>query len=221
MRPQLTLTLVLLILSASVCLAQRWEIGGVGGYAWYHDATITYPAGSASIGIAPKGGIGAIFGENLYKYIGGEVRWMYIWGQPRIRANGLEVTRPGFSNVIHYDFLIHTAPQEAKLRPFFAAGAGVRIYSIRDRSDFDQILLPGPNQNLGPFLFQKSRNETEALISAGGGLKYVVTHGLQVRLDFRAYMTPTPSDLFRPRGQFATHGWIYSFVPSLGVSYLF
>src|SRR6478609_2909290 len=99
MRPQLTVP-VLLILSASACLAQRWEIGGVGGYASYHDATITYPAGSASIGIAPKGAGGAIFGENLYKYIGGEVRWMYIWGQPRIQAHGVEVTRPGFSNVV-------------------------------------------------------------------------------------------------------------------------
>jgi hypothetical protein len=217
MRPQLVF--VLLIMSAATCVAQQWEVGGLGGYAWYHDATIATPAGSASIGIASKGGIGAVFGENLYKYIGGEVRWMYIWGQPHIKANGIELSRPGFSNVVHYDLLIHTAPDEARLRPFFAIGGGVRVYS--GRRDLGQNLIVGPNQFLFPVDFSRTRNETEGLISAGGGLKYVVTHHVQVRLDFRAYMTPTPTDLFRPIGPFVTHGWIYSFVPSLGVSYLF
>jgi hypothetical protein len=217
MRTQLVF--VLLIMSAATCVAQQWEVGGLGGYAWYHDATITSPAGSASIGIAPKGGIGAVFGENMYKYIGGEVRWMYIWGQPQIKANGIELTRPGFSNVVHYDFLFHTAPGEARLRPFFAAGAGVRVYSVR--RDLNQYPIAGPLQNLFPAGFPRTGNQTEALISAGGGLKYVVTHGVQIRLDFRAYMTPTPTDLFRPVSPFVTHGWIYSFVPSLGVSYLF
>src|SRR5215467_5755213 len=120
MRSQVTLTLALAILSATACSAQQWEIGGLGGYGWYHDATITTPARSESIGMAPKGAMGVVFGEDLYKYIGGEVRWMYIFGQPRIRVAGIEVTRPGFSNVVHYDLIIHVAPQEAKLRPFFA-----------------------------------------------------------------------------------------------------
>jgi hypothetical protein len=205
--------MVLAILSPTTCYAEQWEIGGLGAYGWYHDATITTPARSESIGMAPKGAMGVVFAEDPYKYIGGEVRWLYIFGQPQIRVGGIELTRPGFSNVVHYDLIIHVTPQEAKLRPFFAVGGGVRVYSVRDRRDFNRPLFPCESR--------KSQNEAEALISAGGGLKYIVTHSLQVRMDFRTYLTPTPTDLFRPIGPSFTRGWIYNFVPSLGVSYLF
>jgi hypothetical protein len=211
MRSQVTGALALLVIAASVCSGQRWEIGGLGGYGWYHDATITNQGGSASVGIAPKGSIGAVFGEDMYKYIGGEVRWMYILGQPQVRANGIELARPGFSNVVHYDLLVHVAPQEAKLRPFVAVGGGVRVYSV-SRRDLDRNT---------PFGYPRSRNDAQALISAGAGVKYLVAHGLQLRLDFRTYMTPVPGDIFRLPGSSITHGWLYNFVPSVGVGYVF
>jgi hypothetical protein len=211
MRSQVRGVLALLVIAASSCFAQRWEIGGLGAYGWYHDASITNQEGSASVGISPKGGIGAVFGENLYKYIGGEVRWMYIFGQPQVKANGIEVARPGFSNLVHYDLLVHIAPQETKVRPFVAVGGGVRIYSV-SRWDLDQNT---------PFGYTRSRNDAQALISAGAGVKYAVAHGLQLRLDFRTYITPLPTDIFRLPGRVVTHGWLYNFVPSVGVGYLF
>jgi hypothetical protein len=70
MRSQVAGVLALLVIAASLCSAQRWEIGGLGGYGWYHDARITNQEGSASVGIAPKGGIGAVFGEDMYKSSG-------------------------------------------------------------------------------------------------------------------------------------------------------
>jgi hypothetical protein len=213
MRSRATLGLVMAIVSSSACVAQKWEVGGLGGYGWYHDATISSPAGSATIGITPKGAIGAVFGENLYKYVGGELRWMLIFGKPRINTNGIEVSRPGYSNVIHYDLLIHVTKKEARLRPFLAAGGGVRIYTATGRRDFNQVLTP--------FATLRPHSEAEGLISAGSGLKYIVTKGLQLRLDFRTYFTPAPKDLFRPIGSTSIHGWVYNFVSTLGVSYLF
>jgi hypothetical protein len=136
---------------------------------------------------------------------------MYIFGQPQLKANGIEVARPGFSNVVHYDLLVHIAPQEAKLRPFVAIGGGVRIYSV-SRRDLGQNTLFG---------YPRSRNDAQALISAGAGVKYIVAHGLQLRLDFRTYMTPVPTDIFRFPGPVVKHGWLYNFVPSVGVGYLF
>ena len=208
------LTLILWILFPAVCPAQTWEVGALGGYAWYHDATITNQFGQASVGMAPKGGIGAVFGENLYKHIGGEVRWMLLFGPPRLSANGIDVTRSGYSNLVHYDLLIHTTPAEARVRPFLAGGAGVRVFTATGRRNFLQ-------QPLASFALLNEENEAEALISAGGGLKVMLKKDVQLRFDFRAYMSPAPKELFRPTGTALIHGWIYTFVPSLGVSYVF
>jgi hypothetical protein len=61
----------------------------------------------------------------------------------------------------------------------------------------------------------------EPAISVGGGLKYRVSkHGL-LRLDFRTYMTPLPDRILRPTGLAQVHGWVYSFVPLGGVSFVF
>jgi len=34
-------------------------------------------------------------------------------------------------------------------------------------------------------------------------------------------MTPLPNELFRPTGLSAIRGWVFDFVPQVGVSYLF
>jgi hypothetical protein len=82
MRSNLMRGFALTILLSCSCMAQQWEIGGLGGFAWYQNATITNPTGSVEAGFTPKFAMGVVFGENMYKYIGGEVRWMLILGEP-------------------------------------------------------------------------------------------------------------------------------------------
>jgi hypothetical protein len=218
MRSKATLVLTLAILFSSACFAQQWEIGALGGYGWYNDATISNPFGSADVTIASKGAVGAVFGQNMYKHIGGEVRWLLIFGGPELKANGITLSRPGFSNLVHYDLLVHITSDEARFRPFIAGGAGVRVFSVSSRRDF---FPPPPGSPLAGFAILKPEDQAKPLISAGAGLKCRITHGLQLRFDFRAYMTPVPDDVFRRVGRSDFHGWLTNFVPTLGVSYLF
>jgi hypothetical protein len=213
MRSNLLRAFALTILLSCSCAAQRWEIGGLGGFAWYQNATITSPTGSVEAGFTPKFAMGVDFGENMYKYIGGEVRWMLIFGQPLLRMHGIQANARGYTNLVNYDLLIHTAREEAKIRPFFAAGAGIKVYSATDRIN--------PAQPLREFAVLRRVNQTEPLISVGGGLKYVVHKHVQLRVDFRTYMTPTPDELFRRTLVSTIHGWVYNFVPTAGLSYLF
>lgn len=64
-------------------------------------------------------------------------------------------------------------------------------------------------------------NQVERAISVGGGVKFLMPKRVQLRIDFRAYMTPLPNQLFRPVGLSVIHGWLYDFVPLGGISYLF
>jgi hypothetical protein len=154
-----------------------------------------------------------VFGEERFRYLGGEFRWLIRFGGPELQSNGITVTTPGHTNAITYDFLFHMTPRESRVRPFVAAGAGIKAYtgSFQD--------LPQPLSRLAVL---RSVTQIEPAISAGGGLKFLLPEHIQLRLDFRALMTPLPNDVIRPIGPSSRiHGWVYDFVPLGGISYVF
>ena len=198
---------------SSLCLAQEWELGAAGGYGWNANPSIIGPAGSIRSGFASKGAMGVVFGQNMYEHIGGEVRWLYQFGGPELRFQGVQANASGYSNLITYDVLFHVTNREARIRPFIAGGAGAKIYTGNQlRSDGlpvvgSAVLVPC--------------TQVEPAISVGGGLKYrVARHGI-LRLDFRTYMTPLPDRILRPTGLSQVHGWVYNFVPLGGLSFIF
>ncbi len=202
-------------LAASCCpvLAQQWEVGALGGYSWAHDASIRNGYGSADAGFKSGFAGGVIFGENPYEYIGGELRWMFLNGGPQLNDSGNKYTQSGFANLIHYDLLVHLTRKEDKVRPYIAGGAGIKVYTGPDRF--------AAHQPLNDFAVIATGNHVEPLISVGGGLKYRVHKGVQLRLDLRAYMSPCPSGIFKTPYGSNIHGWIFDFTPTVGVAYLF
>jgi hypothetical protein len=201
------------LLFCPVTMAQQWELGGSGGYGSYVNPTISGPAGQVQPAFVNRGVISVLFGENLYEHIGGEVRWLYQFGGPQLSGNGLVVGSTGYTNTVTYDVLFHTSNREANLRPFFAAGAGVKVFTG------GQLRFVG--QPLGTSAILASGTQIEPAISAGAGLKYRVARHVIIRLDFRTYFAPTPDRIFRPVGTAFIHGWNYEFVPLGGVSYVF
>jgi len=71
---------------------------------------------------------GAYIGGNMYKFIGGERAMKYLAGDLKAKGSGGEESFSGNAHAIHYDFLMHFAPTGAKIRPFVAAGGGVKIF---------------------------------------------------------------------------------------------
>ncbi len=201
-----------LILSGG-CLAQQWEIGALGGYAWDRDASIRNPSGSVEAGFKPSAAVGAVFGDNMYEHIGGEIRYLFRAGGPQLTFGDTKVSGSGYTNIVHYDLLVHITRKEDKIRPYVAGGAGIKVYTGPGR-----LLVSDPLQD---FALIARGNQVKPLISVGGGVKYRVRKGMQLRLDFRAYMSPAPDLVFRTVFPAQIHGWIYDFVPTLGVSYLF
>lgn len=203
----------LAIVLSRACLAQPFEIGAVAGYAWDHDASIRSPSGSVDAGFKPGFVGGAVFGEDPYEYIGGEVRWLYRVGGPQLTAPGIKVSAGGYTNLVYYDLLVHLSRREKKVRPYIAGGAGVKVYTSRDTT-----VLGQPLQN---FAVIAKGTEAEALISVGAGVQYDVHRRLRLRFDFHVYMAPAPDDLFRVPSLAAVHGWEYDFAPAVTVSYVF
>jgi hypothetical protein len=207
-----TLVALTMILS-SVCAAQQWEIGALGGFGFYQNTTLTNPAGSARAGFEPRLAIGAVFGQNMYRYISGEIRYMYLVGAPVIKSQGTEAITSGYTNLIHYDLIFHAAPNESRLRPYFAAGGGIKVYSGTGRRSLAQPL--------SEFAVLTPVDQVKPMVSVGAGVKYLLSGDVQLRVDFRTYLTPAPNILFRPTPPSTMHGWIYNFIPMVGISYVF
>jgi hypothetical protein len=188
-------------------------LGGAGGYGWYVNPTISSPLGSAAAGFPSKTAFGVVFGNNMYHYVGGEIRYLFISGGPELKFAGVQQNMTGYTNLIAYDLLVHLTTRDHRLRPFFAGGAGIKVFSGTGTRF--------PNQLLPTFARLAPKTQVEPVISAGAGIKYRVTRHTQVRLDFRTYFSPLPEDIFRTPGSAFVHGWVYNFVPMAGVSYVF
>jgi hypothetical protein len=209
------LTSVFAVTLSSVCLAQQWEVGAAAGYSAYNNATIGNPVAgvSASAGVRSGFALGAVFGQNMYEYVGGELRYLFLWGAPELQFQGIRATMSGYSNLVVYDVLIHMKSRDSKVRPFLAVGAGVKVFSGTSR----QFLT----QPLEEFAVLRPLNQVEPAVSVGGGLKYRVARHTLLRADFRTYMSPLPDRLFRTTGFSEIRGWVYNFVPQVGVAYTF
>jgi hypothetical protein len=199
----------------TVCSAaeHQWEFGGELGLGTSHDPNISGPNASVQSGFRTKATASVVWAENPFQYLGGEFRYMFRWGGPKLAANGTQVSMDGYANVITYDLLIHLTSKESRVRPYFAGGAGIKIYTATGQRS--------PGQPLSDVALLIPGTQIEPAISAGGGLKYFLRPGLQLRVDFRTHMTPLPNDLIRPVGKSVIHGWSYDFVPMIGVSYAF
>ncbi len=210
-------TAALLLFYASVCLADSWELGATGGFGWYNSPSIRNATGSIEAGIPAKGAIGVTLTEDITKYIGGEIRYLFRFGGPQLESesSGTRVNLGGHTNIITYDFLFYTPRRESRVRGFVSGGAGIKVFTGNGSR------FAGFDQPLANFALLRSKTQVEPAISAGAGVKFRLWDHVVLRLEFRSYMTPLPDEVFRPAGLSRIHGWLYDFVPLGGIGYVF
>lgn len=209
---RLVLFSILLATFSSRCLAQEWEIGAAAGYSWYHNAPVDNVLNSGRTGYAPRPEFAVVLDDNPYRYIGGEFQYTFRPGGTQLWSGGITENAPGYSNTIIYNLVVHMTPLESKFRPFVAAGSGIRIYT-NSRPLFTQPLA-------GVALLTQG-TQVEPAISFDAGVKYLLPHHIQLRLDLRGYTTPAPNALIRSLGPGHINGWIWDFAPMAGVGYVF
>jgi len=97
------------------CFAQDTEIGGAIGYGVYRDGSIYAPGGKAEAGIRNRFAAGAVFGEDLYDHLSGEIRYLYHDGHAFLSAGGVKTDMQGQSHTFTYDLLFHLKDREEAL----------------------------------------------------------------------------------------------------------
>ena len=213
MKHFLCITFFLAMAATPLAFAQKWEVGaGVGG-AFYNSQTITNPIGNAEASRAAGLAFSAWLGNNSGSFLGGELRYDYENGDLKLSSGGTKVNFASSSNAIHYDFLLHLGSREATVRPFVAAGAGVKLFTGSGKESAFQ-----PLSNIG--LLTKT-SQLKPLVSIGGGVKIKVASNVQLRAEIHDYLTPFPTDVIAPAQGSKVGGWLNDFVAMAGLSFTF
>lgn len=199
---------------APAAFAQKWEVGGGVGGSFLTSETITTPEGNADATRNPGLDISAWLDNNIGSGLfGGELRYDHENGDLKLSSGGSSATFASQSNAVHYDFLFNFAPSESPVRPFVAAGGGVKWYS---GTGTEQVYQP-----LSDIAVFSDVRDMRAMASVGAGIKFNIAKATLLRVEFHDYMTPFPSKLIAPVTGSGVGGWLQDFVVSAGLGFTF
>lgn len=202
-----------LLAGAVSCRAQQWEIGAATGYGLYRNGSIYAPAGKATAGIRNRFVAGVVIAEDRYEHLTGELRYTYQDGDPFLSAGAVKTNLQGQSHSLHYDFLFHARPRRERIRPYLAAGMGIKLYEVSGPAN--------PAQPLTDIAVLQSTDQLKTLFTVGGGVKMRMSRHVLLRFDFRDYLTTFPrQQLIQPAPLATARGIFQQFTPMAGISFV-
>jgi len=214
MKHFLSLMFLATAVATPAAFAQKWEVGFAAGGSFLTSDTITNPAGNASASRNPGLALSAWLDNNIGSgMIGGELRYDHEMGDLKLSSGGTSTTFASQSNAVHYDFLFNFASSESAVRPFVAAGGGVKWYSGTGTEQVYQ-----PLSNIAVF---SDVRDMRPMVSVGAGVKFAIAKSTMLRLEVHDYLTPFPSTLVAPVTGSSVSGWLQDFVVSAGISFGF
>ncbi len=213
MYPKRLFILTALVLVAPACLAQKWEVGGVTGGGFTNGLTVSNAIGTASTGFDKGLAFGAVLGQNLYPRVSGELRYTYNFSDLRVSGAGESATFRGLTHSIHYDILVHARRSHSHVRPFAAAGGGVRL--------FRGVGTESAYQPLSGFALLTKTNQWTPMAAFGGGIKYVLGQRVLLRIEVQNYFSRFPTKVIAPAPGAHLAGWLHELVPMAGITFVF
>ena len=200
-------------LIAGAAYAQNWYIGAGGGYGYAPKLTISGLNPEAKTGLEGGGALGAYFGEDTHKYWSGEVHYLHRWDNLSLSSGGTNVKFAGHSDILHADFLRHFAPRGSKVRPFIAAGGGMRFLA---GTGTESSVQP-----LGNYAALTNTRESLPVIDAAVGVRVKYHNNVELRFEVRDYMSPAPSKVIAIAPDAKLGGWFNDIVASISIGYNF
>ena len=149
--------------------------------------------------------------KSLSERVAIEGRYIYQDGDLQILGRSAEANLDGDSSALLGELICSLFGRHASLKPYFAAGGGVRVYRGTQNPAADEPLMD--------LALLHHVTQTVGLVSYGGGAKWHFAEHWWVRLDLRDYVTPFPTQVISPAAGMHLNGWLHDFVPTLGLSW--
>jgi hypothetical protein len=192
---------------------QRYEIGAGAGGSFYTSKSVTAGQVTGNAKFDSGWGATAYVGHNSGRILGGELRYLYQANDSKLSSGSANVTFGARSHTIHYDFLLHAAKPESKVRPFVAFGAGFKGYQ---GTGTERVVQP-----LSNLAFLTRTTEWRWVATVGAGVKFKVNNRLGFRAEFKDYISEVPTNVIAPAPGAKLDGIFHNFVALFGLSLLF
>jgi hypothetical protein len=195
---------------SAISFAQQWEFGGLAGGGFLSTVNATNQFGSATAGFSNGAAFGGYAGNNLYKHLGGELRYTYLQSNLKLSSGGQTATFSGQAHAIHYDLIFHTR-NKSKTQLFAAVGGGMKIFRGTGKE--------ASFQPLSQFGFFTKTQTLKPMASVGAGVKFQIAPKIYLRTEFRDYITPFPKDVLTPPTGTKYGTLLHDFVPMVGLGF--
>ena len=201
------------LLSIAVCAAhaQTLEIGVVGGGGFLPGVPVAGAPSSVSAGFQSGPAVGAVFTQNMYSRVSGEITYLYELGNLHLSSASDSATFAGRSQVLEYEILYHLRPRNARVRPYFAVGGGMKIFQGTGAEAAYQPLMQ--------YAYLTRTKELKPMLAFGGGVRVALRGKMAARFDLRDQLTTFPTKVISPAPGLAINSWLYDFVPTVGLEW--
>jgi len=203
--------LLTLLAAGGAACAQTYYVGVMGGYAYAPSLTVKNSTGSADTGLKSNGVVGAVVGGDTAKYWGGEVSYLYRFGDLKLSSGGTEVDFGGHTHIITGDILGYFTPRGSAVRPYVSFGGGVRILVGTGKES--------ASQPLGNYAALTATNETQAVGEFGMGVKFKLSKSTQMRVEVRDYIGSAPNKVIAPAPGAKMSGMLNDILFLVSISY--
>lgn len=205
--------LILISAMTLVASAQQREIGLLGGGGFLTGAPVQGAAAPVTAGFIPGPAAGVLLGHDLYSHWSGEIRYLFEIRDSRLRSGNTEATFSGQAHALHYDLVFHTRSRQNRVRPYIAAGAGVKVFRGTGAETAFRPLMQ--------YAYLTQTQEMKAMLTVGGGVKFRLAERMIARIDFRDQLTRFPDRIITPAPGMTLGGWLHDFIPTVGLSWTF
>ncbi len=205
--------LLLAAASSLPSLAQdKFDLGALGLFGSYRSADVKSGPTTGTVGFTPGPGAGGFFGQDMHEHVGGEIRYLFARNDQKLSSGGASTEFASRSHIVNYDLLIYASGRDARVRPYIAAGGGLKVYQ---GTGVEQAFQPLSNLAL----LTRTR-ELLPTADFGGGVKVRLAGGAMLRVEFRDYITQVPK-IFEPSPGAKIGGLLHHWLPAVGVSWRF
>lgn len=199
------------ILAGGAAFAQGLEVGATGGFNYAPNLSVTEASATASVGIGQGGVVGAYLGEDRYRYFGGEVRYLYGFGDLQASSSNTSVSFARRTHIITFDIVGYLRPRESRVRPFLALGGGAEI--------LDGTGAESASQPLGNFVALTHTRQTLGVGDVGVGLKIGLSRRVRFRIEVHDYMGPSPGKVIAPAPGASIGGFMNNIVGMASIAW--
>ena len=206
--------LTLLGLMAIPAFAQgRTEIGVIGLVTSYRKVNVTGPERSGKVGPTWGPAVGFVIGQSMGDHWGGELRYVYFQNDIELQSGGESTEFSAQSHAVHYDVLYYLTDQDSTVRPFVAAGIGLKHYrGTGDEQSF---------QPLSDLALLTHTTQTVLAGDVGVGVKVRIGGSALVRFEFRDYITKVPDKIIAASIDSEVSDILHHWAPLFGISWTF